>query len=355
MKPEETPLTDRAKSPFWAFQIAGWALFLLVIAGVNLYNEPNEWSVILLASLVSALGFGSTAAFRWHIRKRLWIRKRPKHLILPVLIGSLLTTVLWASSFIGLHLLLHEVIVIPEPRYDAANIVLTFINNYFIVLLWSLVYFAYHYFRMAQIARVERYRSEAAMRDAQLNTLKGQINPHFMFNSLNNIRALMLEDVDRARQMLTSLSDLLRYSMSISDKREVTLDEEVSIVYDFLELCKIQYENRLHYTIEVEDGLDAVRIPPMIIQILVENSVKHGIANRPDGGAVNVNVRRANDRLFIEVTNSGEWQPDRKRADSNGIGLPNIRKRLKLIYGDTASMHLRQEEGQVIAAIDIPL
>ncbi len=355
MNREETPFTEASKSPFWAFQIAGWALFLLVIVGVNLYNEPNEWSVIILASLVSLLGFGVTALFRWKIRKSHWIRKRPRHLILPVLTGSLLTTAVWAGSFIGLHLLLHNLIKAPAPRYDATNILLTFVNNYFIVLLWSLIYFAYHYFRMAQIARVERYRSEAAMRDAQLNTLKGQINPHFMFNSLNNIRALMLEDVDRSREMLTRLSDLLRYSMSISDKREVSLSEEVAIVYDFLELCKIQYENRLQYHVEIQHGLNQVRIPPMIIQILVENSVKHGISSRPDGGKINVSVRREGDILQIAVANSGEWQPGRKRADSNGIGLPNIRKRLKLIYGDTASLHLRQEEEEVVAAIEIPI
>lgn len=354
-RPTSSTPDSSGKSLFWAFQSAGWSLFFLIIVGVNLYNDPNEWSVILLAFLVTALGFGSTSLFRTYIKQREWVKRRPKKLILPILVGSVLTGLTWAGTFIGIHLALADVIGGTPPNYTVSNMLLTLVNNYFIVLLWSLIYFAYHYFRMAQVARIERYRSEAAMRDAQLNTLKGQINPHFMFNSLNNIRALMLEDVARSREMLTRLSDLLRYSMSISNQRVVSLREEIAIVHDFLELCKIQYENRLSYEVQVDANAHDVQIPPMIIQILVENSVKHGIANTPNGGEVKVDVKRDEEHLIIEVSNTGEWVPGRNRADSTGIGLPNIRKRLQIIYGDNATLHLREEAPLIVARITLPL
>jgi LytS/YehU family sensor histidine kinase len=231
------------------------------------------------------------------------------------------------------------------------------LNSYFIVILWSLLYFAYHFFEIGQSARIARYQSEAAARDAQLNTLKGQINPHFMFNSLNNIRALMLEDVPRARESVTKLSELLRYSMMHSEDREVTLREELSVVNDFLELCKIQYEHRLNYEVNIEPGTNEVPIPPMMLQILVENSVKHGISSRFEGGTIWIDAKRDESNLFLAVSNTGDWvspQADKKRENS-GIGLQNIRRRLQLLYGESAILHLRQEGDRVVARLIIPI
>lgn len=342
------------KSPFWAVQLGGWSLFLLVMLAANFYDEQLGTRTLLLAFAIVFFGFLFTTLLRFHIRKRQWLKKGPRRQILPVLWGSLISGTAWTACFIGFHYLIGN--DNGEPvHYTLIQIGLSLLNNYFITLLWSLIYMAYHYFRIAQLSRVERYKSEAAIRDAQLNTLKGQINPHFMFNSLNNIRALMLEDVTRSREMLTKLSDLLRYSMTISEKKEVPLKDELEVVHDFLELCKVQYEERLKYSIEANDALSMVRIPPMIIQILAENSVKHGIANRLEGGHVGVVVAEKDEYLSIQVSNSGTWNQNPKKGESHGIGLPNIRKRLKIMYGDKANMHLREENESVIAEIKIPL
>lgn len=344
------------KSPFWAFQLGGWALFFLILLGVNLIGQAEaHWTMVALAGAIFIFGLVTTSLFRSYIRAKNWIQRPPGKLVLPAIIGSLITTVAWAAPFLFVQYLLGPHMLSNRPAFGIPEVILTLVNNFFIVLLWCLLYFAFHYFRIGQLARVERYRTEAAMRDAQLNTLRGQINPHFMFNSLNNIRALMLEDVERSREMVTRLSDLLRYSMTISEKREVNLSEEIEVVQDFLELCKVQYEERLQFEVEIAHEVLDRTIPPMIIQILVENSVKHGIGSTPGGGKVSIKAFQYESELHIEVRNTGNWNKNLKKSDSHGIGLPNIRRRLQIIYGDKASMHLSEEDSHVVARIKIPL
>ena len=195
---------------------------------------------------------------------------------------------------------------------------------------------------------------EAEAKTAQLNMLRSQLNPHFMFNALNNIRALMLEDVPRSREMITHLSDILRYSMTYAKKQEVTIKEELGIVEQFLELCEIQFEDRLQYKIEAGEGTLPLTVPPMTIQLLAENAVKHGIAKLTKGGLVQVRSVLVGDDLLLEVKNHGELNPVRKQTrENNGIGIENIARRLQLLYGTGASFTVAQQEEWVLARIII--
>lgn len=343
------------KSPFWTVQIIGWTIFMVLVVAVLLAGKNNVTTYVSSTSNV-LLGFVVTSLFRHLIKLREWPLRNLRRLWLPLLMGCLACALIWTLATVGVHFGISS--FTPQHVADMTlnTFLLALLNNYFIVILWSLLYFAYHFFEIGQTARIARYKSEAAARDAQLNTLKGQINPHFMFNSLNNIRALMLEDVPRAREMVTKLSELLRYSMMHSEDKEVTLKEEISVVVDFLELCKIQYEHRLNYEIVIDPEAESIRIPPMVVQILVENSVKHGISNRLEGGTIWVAAHKSDHELVLEVSNSGDWIHSSERKEENsGIGLPNIRRRLQLIYGDAASMLLRQEETRVVARITIPV
>lgn len=343
------------KSPFWAFQITGWSLLFLATIAVNLLRDRTEWIALVLALVMAGGGLGLTSLYRAYLRRSSYSAASLRSVLLPLFGGALVTSLLWTALMVGTQFAAHLIFPERAPAFSRSVVWLTAVNNYFVVLIWAIIYFAWHYFRLAQTARVERYRSEMAARDAQLNTLKGQINPHFMFNALNNIRALMLEDVPRSREALLRLSELLRYSMAMTEKREVALREEIRVINDFLILNKIQYEDRLNYRIEVDESLNNAVIPPMIIQILVENSVKHGVSARPEGGEVAVSVGQSDGQLWIEVSNTGKWvAPTSARSDSTGIGLPNVRRRLRLIYGDDARFHIRQEDDQVIARIEIP-
>ncbi len=350
-----TAAENENRGPFWAFQVTGWSLLFLATIAVNLLRNKTEWVTLFLALVMAGGGLGLTSLYRSYIKRGNFSASSLRNVLVPLFGGALVTSLLWSGLMIGAQYLAHLGFPDTAPVFDRAVMWLTAINNYFVVLIWAIIYFAWHYFRLAQTARLDRYKGEMAVRDAQLNTLKGQINPHFMFNALNNIRALMLEDVPRSREALLKLSELLRYSMTMAEKREVALREEIRVVSDFLILNKIQYESRLNYRIAVADELHHAVIPPMIIQILVENSVKHGVSARPDGGEVLVTASRDADRLCIEVSNSGKWlPPSSENRDNNGIGLPNVRRRLRLLYGDLASLHIRQEGENVIARIEIP-
>ncbi len=347
---------NEPKSPFWAFQVTAWSLLFLATMAVNLLRGNDHWSLVVLSMVVAGGGLVTTSMYRGYIKRQNYRSANIREVLLPLLLGSLVTSILWTSVIVISQFILHAIAPSSALSIDSISVSLTAVNNYFLVLLWGILYFAWHYFHIAQTARIERYRSEAAVRDAQLNTLKGQINPHFMFNALNNIRALMLEDAQRSREMLLKLSELLRYSMNMSEKKEVKLEQELRIVEDFLALNKIQYEDRLHYSIECAAGLENVTIPPMVVQILVENSVKHGVSALKDGGSVNINIFAEHPRLIIEVSNSGGWNRSTgTKQENNGIGLPNVRRRLKLLYGEEARLHLREENSRVIARVEIPI
>jgi LytS/YehU family sensor histidine kinase len=200
--------------------------------------------------------------------------------------------------------------------------------------------------------RLERSELNATLKQAQLNTLKGQINPHFMFNSLNNIRGLMLEDVERSRDMLTKLSEMLRYSLTKNDVEAIALEEELEMVENYIALSKIQLEDRLTYTKTVDARTLALNIPPMIVQLLVENAVKHGISNLKSGGEVHLSTSMEASLLCIKVVNTGKLQIT---PNSTQLGLKNIQQRLRLLYGDRASFSIAEEGNKVVALIKIPM
>lgn len=200
--------------------------------------------------------------------------------------------------------------------------------------------------------KIMRIQLESSLRESKLNTLKGQINPHFMFNSLNNIRGLMLENVEKSREMITRLSEMLRYSLTKNDADTTTIEQELITVDNYIALSKIQFEDRLTYIQNVEKSVLKKQIPPMVIQMLVENAVKHGVSEIKKGGTIELDITTAEQEIFITVKNTGNLIFD---ANTTKLGLENIRKRLFLIYGENSDFSLSEIDGNVVAQIKIPL
>ena len=221
-----------------------------------------------------------------------------------------------------------------------------------IFLIWLFIITAiklYHYINQVKINQIQL---ESSLRESQLNTLKGQINPHFMFNSLNNIRGLILEDATRARDMITRLSEMLRYSLTKNDVNTISIKEELQTVDNYIEISKIQFEERLKFTINVNPETLNISIPPMIIQMLVENAVKHGISNLKQGGEIILDVDKTSEQLFICVANSGTLSMG---EGNTKLGLENIKQRLSLLFGNRTHFTLREKDTFVEAKITIPL
>lgn len=237
---------------------------------------------------------------------------------------------------------------------------LSFVTSFAIYFIsWSALYFAYQYLQKAREMEIEKWKISASVIDAELSTLKAQINPHFMFNSLNNIRSLVSEDTERARDAITHLSDLLRFSIQFDQYEKVSLDKELDVVEDYLKLEAIQLEERLRYTFDIDKSTREMLIPPMIVQTLVENAIKHSINNLPNGGEIVVKAAVNNGYLLINITNTGQMKRIEKPISGEqrrGIGIQNAKERLRLLYGESASLTVQNlNEKMVCATVKIPL
>jgi len=339
---------------FWLLQVVGWGL----PSGINVWgklvmNTKLSKEYIYLEGLGFFIsGIIASLIVRWFLKKRLSFHnfqvKELKTVAVALGIGGTLMFV-----FLFIFSTLFYVLIYREfPKVNSLEIISTTLNSYIFILFWLIFYLAIKITQQFRKNKLEKVQLESSLKESQLNTLIGQVNPHFMFNSLNNIRALMLEDVDKSREMITRLSDMLRYSLTQNSLHKIALADELSMVENYIELSKIQLENRLTFKKEIDSSLLGIEIPPMIIQMLIENAVKHGISNLPQGGLVMLKVVQKKEQLIIRVCNSGKLKSNKT---STKVGVKNIKKRLSLMYGNQASFSLKEKENMVTAMIQIPL
>lgn len=260
--------------------------------------------------------------------------------------------VLMAYNYLMLHYVYQRPEVLDHPSQSQKNQILFIFVMGFLFFLWIVVYTIYRTTLQIKNNKMDRMEIENTLKDSQLNALKGQINPHFMFNSLNNIRGLILENPEKSREMITRLSEMLRYSLTKNEVTTIALEEEIEMVENFIEISKIQLEKRLNFTSQIDQNTLKLQIPPMIIQMLIENAVKHGIAKLKSGGQISLEIQQENNNLTIVVSNTGVLTIEK---DSTRLGIKNIEKRLHLIYGEKASFKLQEIENKVIAKIIIPI
>ncbi len=203
-------------------------------------------------------------------------------------------------------------------------------------------------------ARQHKLVHERELAVTQLRTLQAQIEPHFLFNTLANLRALIESDLPKARELLESLTDLFRISLDYSRASTGTIQGELELISNYLAVQQIRMGERLSFQIGVEDGLDDIELPPFLIQPLVENAIKHGIEPSAEPGNVEVRVARHGNSMQIHVANT--WNSDLERADGSGIGIANVQERLKTVYGDAAKLRInRSTTDGFIVTIELPL
>ena len=354
------PLTSHTRL-YWTLQTVGWGLYGAL--GVLLAAVFGKFSplVIPIETIVAGTLLGCSHLLRLWMRRHGWTRL-PLRALLPrlllanlglavasqMVVGALVVVLLWLTHSLG-----------TGQGFPWMQYVGYAANSFFAFWLWSGAYFSLHYFDNLQRAEVEKWKLTAAVRDAEMRTLKAQINPHFLFNGLNNIRALVLENPARAREMMTHLSDLLRYSLQLNTREQVPLARELETVTHYLTLESLQLEERLHYTLDVDPATLAALLPPMTLQLLVENAIKHGITPRPGGGAVHVSAQLDGAaQVLITVRNPGRYQPNPAAPGHTGIGLPNAHERLQLLFGPAASLRVGDDPhqpGTVTAELRLPL
>ena len=226
------------------------------------------------------------------------------------------------------------------------------IFNFILIALWLSIYMVWHYLIRNQKDEVDKLSLEKTVKELELQTIKSHINPHFIFNSLNSIRALVEENPTRARTAITELSNILRSSLQVEKMETVTLQNEMNIVRDYLALEQMRFEERLKVTLEIdEDTLDQP-VPPMMLQTLVENAIKHGISKEINGGLVRIISRFHQNNFELIVQNTGRLEDDML----DGFGLKSTRDRLAILFNSKASFSISQiKDNLVEAKIKMPL
>ncbi len=221
------------------------------------------------------------------------------------------------------------------------------------ISVWAFIYVFVKERRRAKASELHNLRLQNSLKEAQLASLANQLNPHFLFNSLNNIRFAVHENPLHADHMITALSEILRYSLESSAREVVELAEELAMTQRFIDIVKLQYEDKLEYRAEVPSPMYHFRIPPMSLQLLVENAVKHGIEQIRDGGTITVTAATEATGYSLTVISPVPDSPAHT-APATGTGLANIRNRLQLLYGHRANLAIQQTEGEFRAVITLP-
>lgn len=239
----------------------------------------------------------------------------------------------------------------PNVSYWISKLVVVLSSgfSYFtLFFIWSLIYFMYHYVSKSRKQQLDTLRLESLVKELELQTIKAHINPHFIFNSLNSIRALVDENPKRARAAVTELSNILRSSMHAEKLETVPFEKELSIVKDYLALENMRFEDRLKVVYDIdEDTLDQP-VPPMMLQTLVENSIKHGISKLINGGEVKITSEFKGDYHELVVENTGQLNG---KMNTEGFGISSTTNRLNLMYGANASFEIKQINGSLVRAI----
>ena len=217
--------------------------------------------------------------------------------------------------------------------------------NLLLTAIWMLIYIVYHYVEKNRNDQLDRLKLETTVKELELKTIKSHINPHFIFNSLNSIRALVDENPTRARRAITELSNILRSSMQAEKSETVTLERELDIVKDYLALEQMRFEERLKIEFQIEGDTLQQPVPPMMLQTLVENSIKHGIGKLVNGGIVRIISNFKQDHLELLVQNTGQLNGS---INGDGFGIKSTQDRLNLMYQGKAVFDIRNIDSNMV-------
>jgi two-component system, LytTR family, sensor kinase len=332
---------------YWTAQLSWWLFttFVLRFPTTKYFNDPSIKFSYLIISFF--LGLLLTHSYAHFFSQKI---RDGKTTILFGISGAIITgaSIYLLDYYFGFQRYRKPSEGIPLETYDYFQF---FVESIRYVGLWFLFYHLLISNHIAQYKELALAQSEASLKSAELANLKNQLNPHFLFNAINSIKALTISDPNLARNALTELSQLLRTSLTIGNEQLVSLESEVNFVKDYLFLEKLRYENRLHYSFEIDKNTLNVKIPPMSLQLLVENAIKHGVGKSKAGGDIVIKTElQLNNTFILTVTNSGKL---RREHSSTGVGIKNLEKRLYLNFQENAKFTVHELKHHVVASISI--
>ncbi len=320
---------------YWICQISGWSIY----GFSNLFglSTARTLSFSDIAGQIISIAFYIliTHFLRIIMIRRNWLGNSWPMLIPKVIFATLLVGII---DYIFLLALQYGLGTLLKSDFSIESMIASVLISWGLTFVWALIYFTFHYF--------ERYNKslqfEATINEIELNNLKSQLNPHFIFNALNSIRALVDENPSKSKIAITQLSNILRYSLILDKKKLIPFQDELQTVKDYLALETIRFEERLKTEFNIHPDSYLYMVPPMMIQTLVENGIKHGVSNLKHGGHVKVTTEVENNTMRVLIRNSGSYKNGVVNPNG-GYGLQNTKRRLKLIYGSGASFKIGNE------------
>jgi len=347
----------KSKIILWAFILwTIWVLFYALVMYLQVAVMPF-W-ISLIASANYNYLFALLSIFIWKICKKIPIDRTNKilfvcyHFLLAIFFSAL-----WLFMSYGFWYLSEG-----ERIFEQVNVreiigwqFLFGMIQYFLV---GGIFYTIIYYRNLKQKEIEQAELKILTRDAELKALKLQMNPHFLFNSLNSINALITKDPASARKMISQLSELLRMSLESHDKLLISLKEELDLVHSYLAIEQMRFEDKMKFNEHIDADLLTRPFPAMLLQPLLENAVKHGIANTRSGGTISLSIKRQDNQLVGTVVNETGHNKSAKFSitESNGISINNIRQRLDRMYGNSYDWKIdHSEENKFKVEFKLPL
>ncbi|WP_087020739.1 sensor histidine kinase [Thaumasiovibrio subtropicus] len=341
---------DKKHVKFWLLQTLIWGGFglfnFLIRTSILGFSMMEVWNGLALSlALLGGSGF---------------IHRRLKSNGVVTLTSSVKKAVLSSFFAAGIGLLVLGTVLIPVllatqvtvSQTVLLQIVAAFPNLWLFLFIWTSVYLLILRQKALKAAADKENELQTRLSQAKMDLLLSQLNPHFIFNAINNIRALILEDQQKARESLTQLSEVLRSLLVTEQTTLWPLCEELDLSEDFIALNQLQYEGRLKVEWQVDTQHHATPVPCMLLQLLLENAIKHGINTTPKGGKIVVSIKD-NQGLQIQVSNPGHLPEQCAQIETRGIGIKNLTARLALIYGERATLSLSESNDRVTATVRI--
>lgn len=340
---------NKTLSKYWLCQIGGWSTYIIVYTffylTLHTKEQPDFFKVLFLDAI---LGVVITHLMRAFIQRVGILNLRLDNQITYMFLTTVAASFLFAFSSIYLE----DTFNFTSDtfrQYGLFNKTLrTSFGSFLFLLIWNLIYFTYHYVVKSQQEQLDKMKLQSLVKELELKTIKAHINPHFIFNALNSIRALVDENPQRARQAITELSNLLRSSMQAEKVETTPLSKELNIVRDYLALEHIRFEDRLNIEYDIDEDTLGQPVPPMMLQTLVENAIKHGISKKMEGGIIKIISDFKDDHHELIVTNTGHMNGD---FNPDGFGLYSTQSRLMLLYGEKAHFEIKNKSDDMVEAI----
>ena len=348
---QQQPFFEDKNRAFWVLQSVGWAGYFILRTLSGIANNFG-FSLVIHIALLTATGYSLTLLMA-AVYRRL-IRMRP----LVTWIISIAIVLVASAAFSAIETWSHATFVKPGIRPEGLQFFGSIILTVSLLVAWSALYYSINYYLLLEEQSDRLLRLEHQASTAQLAMLRYQLNPHFLFNTLNSISTLvLLKQTERANAMLSRLSSFLRYTLVNEPAGSVTVAQEVETLKLYLEIEKMRFEDRLRPRFEIDAAVAGARLPSLLLQPLVENAIKYAVTPQEEGADIEIVARRSGDRVLLTVADTGPGAEDHwvKAQQSTGVGLANIRDRLGQAYGPDHRFETESNRnGGFRVTIDIP-